>query len=123
LGITGALVYRGISSTEITDGGTELPKINENYVPLTDLNPGNIVLYKANNSSIYQEFVWTNSAWELLGDEGSYALKTLKLIAGDGIKINNGTNSTLTQDITIKVIPGAGLIIDANGKIAHSNNI
>lgn len=67
-GLTGAMHFIGISTTIITDGGTENPTIAD-YTG-TAKTAGNVVLYEN------KEFLWTGSAWELLGDEGSYALKT-----------------------------------------------
>lgn len=75
-GLSGAMHFLGISSTEITDGGTEKPKIDGETV---DPIAGDVVLYNQ------KEFVWTGSAWELLGDESSYALKTVTISAGTGL--------------------------------------
>lgn len=115
LGITGALVYVGISTLEITDGGTENPYINDTSVPTSDLEPGNIVLYKNINAKIYQEFLWTGDHWELLGDEGSYALKTISINAGPGLE----GGGTLEAEREIKVNPdGITIIINADNKVA-----
>ena len=65
--LTGAMHFIGTSSTSISDGGTEDPTINNTTV--TDKQAGDVVLYSN------KEFVWTGTAWELLGDEGSYAIK------------------------------------------------
>ena len=67
-GLTGAMHFVGISSTAITDGCTEKPTINGSIV--NDIAAGDVVLYNSG------EFVWSGSAWELLGDESSYALKS-----------------------------------------------
>lgn len=100
LGITGALVYRGISTSPITDGGTQEPTIEETKISLDDLDPGNIVLYKkSGENTIYQEFVWTGEHWELLGDEGSYALKTIEIGAGAGLS----GGGTLSASFNINV--------------------
>lgn len=75
-GLTGAMHFVGRTTTTMTDGMTTAAvTINGNsYTP----NSGDVVL-----SGDHQEYVWTetNSTthagyWELLGDEGSYALKT-----------------------------------------------
>lgn len=75
-GLSGAMHFIGVSTTAITDGGTETPTIDGETVTKI---AGDVVLY--NN----QEFVWTGTAWELLGDEGSYALKTVTITAGSGL--------------------------------------
>ena len=75
-GLTGAMHFVGRTTTTMTDGMTTAAiTINgDSYTP----NAGDVVL-----SGDHQEYVWTetNSVthaghWELLGDEGSYALKT-----------------------------------------------
>ena len=72
-GLTGAMHFIGISTTAITDGGTENPTINN--VVVTTKTAGDVVLYKNGTKPIGQEYVWTGTAWELLGDEDSYAIK------------------------------------------------
>lgn len=91
LGVTGAMVYLGTSTTAVTDGGTEKPTIGGTAIVTTNLQKGNVVLYGS------QEFVWTGSKWELLGDEGSYALKTVSITAGNGLT----GGGTLAADRTI----------------------
>lgn len=77
LGLSQAMRFLGTSSTAITDGGTEKPTINSAVVTP---KAGDVVLYGN------KEFVYNSSSkWELLGDEGSYALKTIQIIAGDGL--------------------------------------
>lgn len=74
LGLSGAMHFLGISTTEITDHGTQKPTIDSKAV-----NPaiGDVVLYN------HLEFVWDGSKWEKLGDESSYALKTITADASD----------------------------------------
>ena len=67
-GLTGAMHFKGTSTTAITDGGTENPTIGG--TALTTKESGDVVLY------LDKEFVWNGTAWEILGDEGSYVLKT-----------------------------------------------
>lgn len=74
IGPDGALTFIGISTTAITDGGTQAPTIGGTVVPTTDLKKGDVVLY-AESGTNYKEFLWMGSAWELLGDEGSYVMK------------------------------------------------
>lgn len=77
LGITGAMHFVGRTTSEMSDGSTTAEiTINGNaYIP----NPGDVVL-----SGNHKEYVWAETNvtthagyWELLGDEGSYALKTV----------------------------------------------
>ena len=98
-GLTGAMHYKGTSSTEITDGGTQNPTVDDEEI--TTKEAGDVVLY--NN----KEFVWNGSAWELLGDEGSYALKS----------------SNVTVNFTQNTLPSltlGGNAIAANQKLVTS---
>lgn len=88
-GLTGAMHFIGTSTTAVTDGGTEAPTI-EGYTG-TAKTSGNVVLYNS------KEFVWTGTAWEELGNEGSYALSTIK-VEGTGALSGGGT---LTENRTI----------------------
>lgn len=74
LGLSGAMHFLGTSTTEITDHGTQKPTIDSKAA-----NPtvGDVVLYN------HLEFVWDGSKWEKLGDESSYALKTITAGATD----------------------------------------
>ncbi len=64
-GLTGAMHFIGTATQEITDGGTQHPTTANGTYSGT---AGDVVLYSG------KEFVWTGTAWELLGDEGSYAI-------------------------------------------------
>lgn len=69
-GLTGAMHFLGVSTTEIKDGGTQNPTIGGNTI--TTKTAGDVVIYEN------QEYVWsTTNKWELLGDEGSYALDSV----------------------------------------------
>ena len=95
--LSGAMHFKGVSTTAITDGGTQNPTIDGSVV--TEKTAGDVVLY--NN----QEFVWTGSAWELLGDEGSYALKTVTITGTDGL--TGGGAISANQTISHAVPSGA----------------
>ena len=71
-GLTGAMHFRGISTVHIKDGddSTVNPTIIGYDFHGNADNAGDVVLYDG------KEFVWTGTTWELLGDEGSYALKS-----------------------------------------------
>lgn len=96
-GLTGAMHFRGITTTTMTDGRTTAVVTinNQSYTP----ESGDVVIY--NN----QEYVWvetdeTNHTgyWELLGDEGSYLLAS----AVEETSVLNGV--TLTAGTTPPVI-------------------
>ena len=82
--VSSVLRFEGVSSTTITDGGTQTPTINGQQVTPYK---GMVVLYGA------KEFVWDGSAWEELGDEASWALKTTTI---NGYALSS--NITLTLD-------------------------
>ena len=101
-GLSGALHFKGITTTEITDGGTEPPTINGNVIPLTELKAGDVVLYNkvitddtgANANLIDQEFIWTadgtSGKWELFGDE----TRTSSAVSGSAYDLNEVNTST-----------------------------
>ena len=92
LGLSAAMKFLGTSSTSITDGATTSPiTISGNSVTPA---AGNVVLYGA------KEFVWTGSAWEELGNEGSYALSSVT-VTGTGALGGGGAisgNQTITHN-------------------------
>lgn len=87
-GLSGAMHFLGESTTAITNGGTETPTIDGKAVtPKT----GDVVLYNG------LEFVWDGAHWIQLGDEASFALKTVSISAGEGLT----GGGTLASDRTI----------------------
>lgn len=72
-GLTGAMHFVGSTSTTLNDGATTTtltPKTTGSLIRTTNFEPGDVVL------SGDAEYVWNGAAWEILGDESSYALKT-----------------------------------------------
>ena len=68
LGLEQAMKFLGTSSTAISDGATT-GTITVDGTSKT-VAAGHVVLYNG------YEYVWTGSAWEQLGQEGSFSLKT-----------------------------------------------
>lgn len=104
LGLANAMHFIGTTSTTLADEGTTSSIVINNVTYVTGtpssgqvkINNGDVVL---SNS---KEFIWTGSKWELLGDEGSYALKTVS-ITGTGALSGGGTlaaNRTITHVTT-----------------------
>ena len=111
-GLSGAMHFRGKvtdPNVTITDGGHEMPHINgydyENGSAKANFTPesGDVVLFEQ------QEYVWTGTVWELLGDESSYALNsntdyitevnTLQTITvGSASNWSAGTQASLSVD-------------------------
>ena len=95
LGLASAMLFLGTTTTAITDGATTNPvAIGSSNKTVT---AGNVVLYGS------KEFVWTGSAWEELGNEGSY--KIVQAAVGDPAA--SGTSNTFIATISQ----------DTNGKI------
>ncbi len=122
-GLTGAMHFKGITTTEMTDGRTTAAiTINGNsYTP----EPGDVAIYNS------QEYVWveTNASthagyWELLGDEGSYVLQSSQqtgsigsasawssgsasnaVVEGGVLKLTNSTVPSLTVTSTNVIVP------------------
>ena len=115
LGLSGAMHFLGTSTAEITDHGTQKPTIDSKAV-----NPavGDVVLYN------HLEFVWDGSKWEKLGDESSYALKTItadatddKVILLTGTQGSNGVSYDAKHD---KRGPAGGAVKGATADAAIS---
>jgi len=66
-GLTGAMHFIGEASVVINPNSSVDPRIGG--YNFSQVQPGDVILYDA------KEFVWTGSAWRLLGDEGSYAVR------------------------------------------------
>ena len=87
--LANATHFIGVSTTEITDGGTEKPTINEEEVnPVT----GDIVIWKPLTGAPL-EFIWDGSKWQLLGGQ---AIENL----GD-LAYKNSAQASYTPEGTI----------------------
>lgn len=96
LGLSSAMKFLGVTTTAISDGSTTNP-ITIGGSSVTAV-AGNVVLYGS------LEFVWTGSAWELLGQDGSYALNSVT-VTGDGV-LSGGGNLTTNRTITHNEVLG-----------------
>ena len=115
--VSSALKFQGITTTAISDGSTTNP-IVINGASYT-AKKGDVVLYDG------REFLWTGSAWEQLGDEVSWALKTTTISAGQGLT-GGGTlaaNRTisLNQDSIDKLALAATAYQKPSGGIPNSD--
>ena len=118
LGLSKAMNFLGTSSTKITDHGVEEPTISNEVIIVSKLNNGDVVLYN------HLEFVWDGSKWEKLGDESSYALKTITADASDdkvilltGTQGSNGVSYDAKHD---KRGPAGGAVKGATADAAIS---
>ena len=124
LGLSGAMRFIGSTTTAISEGSTTNP-ITINGASVTAIN-GDVVLYN------HIEFIWVGS-WEQLGDEQSYALKSIQIKSGEGLSgggsISNDvtlshyipTSSSSTVGVADKAI--STLSIDKFGHIVSSSTI
>lgn len=122
-GLSGAMHFVGTSTTN-PEEGTVTIEGKPDYTPAE----GDVVLYGS------QEFVYSGDAWQLFGDEGSYALKTttingqplsanITLGAGDVGADPAGTAAGLVAGLDVaEVAVNAGetiaTISETDGKIA-----
>ena len=73
-GLTGAMHFQGKATVDIADGSTTDPVIS-GYDFANKKAKGDVIL----GTYDHKEFVWDGDKWELLGDEGSYVLNTVKI--------------------------------------------
>ena len=108
LGLSSAMHYRGRATVTITDGGTEDPTIT-GYT-FSNAQAGDVILSSDNS----MEYVWTGTAWELLGSETSFKIVqnevTTPAASGESISfidnITQNTNGNIVL-ITKKTVPTA----------------
>ena len=99
--------YRGVTTTELTDGATTSPisvKDGNSTVQVTPSNPGDWVVDSSNVS-----YIWTGSQWDQIGSAG--ALKSLAYKdsasgsytpSGTVTVSSAGTQATITSSFTPK---------------------
>ena len=80
LGLDSALHFKGKIE------GSELPAVK-------DYQSGDVILLGS------KEYILSDGAWVELGDEGSYALKTVRVVAGEGLE----GGGALSGDVTINL--------------------
>lgn len=123
LGLVGALTFLGITETEVTDGSTNKAVVINGKI--VNAEKGNVVIYKkviedevncVTHTYVNKEFLWNGTSWEELGDESSYAYKTVQIIAGNGLT----GGGTIEQNRTLNVGQGAGITVTADA-VAHAD--
>ena len=95
LGLASAMLFLGTTTTAITDGSTTNPVVlgGSNKT----VTAGNVVLYGS------KEFVWTGSAWEELGNEGSYKIVQAAVADPSASGTSNTFIATISQDTNGKI--------------------
>lgn len=92
LGLDTALHFVGVSTTDpLSTTGATCAGHSGSY------HAGDVCLYKRTGETHYEEYIYTGTAWELLGDADSYALKSIKVNAGHHLS----GGGDLSGDITI----------------------
>ena len=99
--ITSAIKYKGTTTTALSDGSTTNP-ITINGSSYT-AQSGDVVLYGG------KEYLWDGSKWEQLGDEESWALKTVTISAGTGL--TGGGDLTANRTISLSSATIASLAL------------
>ena len=101
-GLTGVMHFIGSTTTAISDGNTS-SVIMVNGADYT-VKSGDVVLSGDN-----KEFVWTGAKWELLGDEGSYALKSSTDSVVKSVSLSGGTFPTVNiENVTVPNVTNVG---------------
>lgn len=96
LGLSGAMSFKGVTKTVLNQGSTEVDIIMDDDTSLT-VTKGDVVIYGK------KEFVWTGVQWQELGDEQSFALKSIT-VTGTGYLTGGGTlEANRTIDIATSV--------------------
>lgn len=101
--LSSAIKFQGVTTTALTDGATTNPIIIDGASYTA--NRGDEVIYGG------KEFLYTGTKWQQLGDEESWALKTIS-ITGEGYLTGGGTLAAnraidLTSSAKEKVDNGA----------------
>lgn len=87
LGLSSAMHFIGTATVAIAEDSTTDPKIT-GYT-FADAQKGDVILYG------HLEFVWDGTKWEKLGDDSSYALKTITATAtDDDVVVLTGTSGS-----------------------------
>ena len=140
LGLDNALHFVGVSTTDpLSSTGATVAGYSKAFVA------GDICLFKRtkthgdnkqgdyysgssnNTEAYYEEYIYTGSAWELLGDADSYALKDVT-ISGDGTYITGGGSLAQNRTLSHKTYTAADPAIkaigrDAGGHVVFGKNI
>ena len=90
LGLGQAMKFLGTTTTAISDGSTTKSIMINSKT--TTAEAGNVVLYNG------YEYVWTGSAWEQLGQEGSFKVKQTAVASPSANGNATAFIDTITQD-------------------------
>lgn len=94
-GLSGAMHFRGTTTSAIVDGSTTNPvSINgSNYTAVA----GDVVLREISSGNIF-EYVWTGSAWEMLGRDTSFKVQQTAVSSPTASGSATAFIDTISQD-------------------------
>lgn len=106
--VSSVMKMQGTTTTPISDGSTTNPVVidGSSYTA----KKGDVVLYDG------KEYLWAGSAWEQLGDEASWALKTTSISAGTGLEGGGTLASNRTISLSAASIASLALADSAYQK-------
>lgn len=108
LGLTGAMQFKGITTTNLSANSTATSLNMADGTTLTNPQTGWVVLDQNDN----EEYIFTNGTWQSMGFASSYALK----MHLHGYINNNGTLSSSAQTLTNYTM----VVADTSGTIINS---
>ena len=123
-GLSGAMHFRGTTTSAIVDGSTTNPIVidSSNYTAAA----GDVVLREITSGNIF-EYVWTGSAWEMLGRDDNFKVAQTAVDTGSAAtnkwvsRIQQNTNGDITA--TMGTLDTSGTWSGKAVKDGSGNNI
>ena len=125
LGVSSAMIFGGVASQTLSEGGTQnATATSGNYSASTQPSNGTVFLDKGQ----HLEYVWVNGSgtttlgkWELLGQDGSYALSSVT-VTGTGALGGGGnlsSNRTITHNVGTAASKASGFYKISTDAYSH----
>lgn len=111
--LSAAIKFQGVTTTALTDGNTN-PNVTIDGATYTAVR-GDEVIYGS------KEFLWTGSKWQQLGDEQSWALKTITITAGTGLTGGGDLTANRTLSLSSDTVASIGSGVTAYGWGNHAD--
>lgn len=114
-GLTGAMHYKGVTTTALTDGSTTATiSIDESSVTLTASDAGAVVIYGE------KEFVWNGTKWQEFGSTGSLKALAFKDSASGSFTPSGSVTPTITlNSTTVNSITDVGSLPSFTATVAN----
>lgn len=110
-----AMHFVGKSTTDPATGTVTIDGLDEAHQ--SGFHPGDVCIYLRDGETGFEEYVYTGTAWELIGDASSYVLKDIE-INGDGTYILGGGDLSEDRTLSHKTYTAAEAAIKAIGRDA-----